>query len=362
MQALVGERLDPDAADRLEQRLEMELPGYDVYRHIRRGDEQGQIRVIFRVEKTPWIPFTQRNSQIVYHSKQGWSTLFDVPVTTKNNNQFVFGAAFGNQDDLIERYSAFWLRYEYRMAGTERLGVRIESSRLRQTWEPTTLFALGSEPAVPDAYRRRQTIEPVVTFAFSPEFRISVGASFTDLESHSSSPDAESIGAGVASLHYDESWDGDEDTNHELEASYEVRTATRALESDLVYNRHLGEARYEYERGSSTVETTVLVGRITGRAPLFERFSLGNSSMLRRWNKFDIAPLGGDSVVHHSLEYRFHALAVFYDVGPVWDQGTDPKIRVSSGFGFHDDGFSLTIAFPLRSSAVRPMLIAKVVF
>ena len=60
---------------------------------------------------------------------------------------------------------------------------------------------------------------------------------------------------------------------------------------------------------------------ISGRAPLFERFVLGTSSTLRGWNKFDIDPLGGDRMVHNTLEYRYRMLEVFYDTGAVWNRG-----------------------------------------
>ena len=42
---------------------------------------------------------------------------------------------------------------------------------------------------------------------------------------------------------------------------------------------------------------------MNGRAPLFERFTLGDSRTLRGWSKFDVAPVGGSRVAHGSLEY-----------------------------------------------------------
>ena len=56
-----------------------------------------------------------------------------------------------------------------------------------------------------------------------------------------------------------------------------------------------------------------------GRAPLFERFVLGNASTLRGWNKFDLDPLGGDRAVHGSIDYRYRFVTVFYDTGVLWN-------------------------------------------
>ena len=76
-----------------------------------------------------------------------------------------------------------------------------------------------------------------------------------------------------------------------------------------------------------------MAGGITGTAPLFERFTLGDSMTLRGWDKYDIAPAGGDRMFHTSIEYRYTGVALFLDAGSVWDAGTERKVRVSTGFG-----------------------------
>ena len=68
-----------------------------------------------------------------------------------------------------------------------------------------------------------------------------------------------------------------------------------------------------------------------GDAPLFERFTLGDSTTLRGWDKNDIAPAGADRMFHSSIEYRYTGLALFLDVGSVWDAGTERQVRVSTG-------------------------------
>jgi outer membrane protein assembly factor BamA len=96
-------------------------------------------------------------------------------------------------------------------------------------------------------------------------------------------------------------------------------------------------------------------GIISGNAPLFERFSLGNSTTLRGWNKFDVAPLGGNRVAHGSLEYRYRHFQIFYDVGSVWDRGWPSQARHGLGFGFANKDAFISLAFPLRFNDVVPI-------
>ena len=96
-----------------------------------------------------------------------------------------------------------------------------------------------------------------------------------------------------------------------------------------------------------------MAGGITGQAPLFERFTLGDSATLRGWDKYDIAPVGGDRVVYSSIEYRYTGLALFLDVGSVWDANTERHVRVSAGFGFHAGPAYLVVGFPLNTDDLR---------
>jgi outer membrane protein assembly factor BamA len=152
----------------------------------------------------------------------------------------------------------------------------------------------------------------------------------------------------MGSLTYAQRWREDRRTSQEVAASYEIRASADGLGSDVRYTRHLGHARYEFDSRHNDIIADVFVGGITGEAPLFERFTLGDSSTLRGWNKYDIAPAGGNRVVHQSIEYRFHGFALFLDAGSVWnDAGTKRELRSSTGFGFHIDNFFATAAFPL---------------
>jgi surface antigen Omp85-like protein len=348
LQRLIGGKLDNDEADDLINRLTGERPGYDVSRRIERGTRPGQIRVVFEfseAERLRWMPFVRSRSRYVYHSDQGWSGVHDIPMGGRFNRATV-GFAFSNSDDLIEEYSGVRVRFESRRIGTERLGASLEVSRFNNTWREPTQLALAANPAISEPYRTRLTVEPIVTVALTRQLRVSGGVSLSNLVSLSHSPDSQMANAVVGGIFYTQRWDFDSLSHQNVDAGYEIRSS--ALDSDLTYRRHFGHASYRYDHDHNTVLASVFLGRITGSAPLFERFSLGDTSTLRGWNKFDIAPGGGDHVFHQSLEYRFYNVALFLDTGSIWDAGTDKRLRTSTGFGFHADNFFATLAFPLN--------------
>jgi hypothetical protein len=363
LQKLVGRRLDTDEAERLQQRLENELPGRNVARRISKGSETGRIRVVFEIFEEPWIRFAPTRSKLVYHSEQGWSGVLDIPMSSsRSRHRFTAGVAFNDIDELIEEYSGFRLAFESRMIGTEKLGARLEFSRYNQTWEDATLTALASNPGIPELYRNRLTVEPTATFAFNPRVRINGGISITELESLSNSPNSQMANAWLFGINGDHLWQGSHDVRQRAEAGYQLRAAVEGLDSDLVYKRHLGQARYQFDQGRSTAIASLSLGYITGDAPLFERFSLGNSTTLRGWDKYDISPLGGERMFHSSVEYRYSHVAVFFDTGSVWDRNTENKVRYSTGFGIHSDNSFLTVGFPLNSDDASVIFMAGVRF
>ena len=249
-------------------------------------------------------------------------------------------------------YTGYRLRAETSKAGTKRLGLSFEFSKFTQDWEAVTLSALEANQNIPEVYLTRRTVQPAVTFAFSPHVRFTAGASVSTLDRLPGSAGAQRANAGIASLAYSRNWRIGEGVGHAVTASYQFRGGTTTLGSDLVYKRHFGEARYGYEHGHSTVRAGFLVGALTGRAPLFERFTLGDSSTLRGWNKYDIAPAGADRLTHLSIEYAYRHFAYFLDAGSVWNRGTDAKVRLSSGVGYHGDFAFVTLAVPLNSDEV----------
>ena len=108
---------------------------------------------------------------------------------------------------------------------------------------------------------------------------------------------------------------------------------------------------------------------INGRAPLDDRFVLGNTYYLRGWNKYEIDPLGGNRVVSNSVEYRYGPFSGILRYrrhlgrGPAGHRealgrGGAPRLRVLSGGGFSSavrarrtdihDGHSSLMAEPSR--------------
>jgi hypothetical protein len=355
LRALEGRPLDSEEADRLETRIEEELPDHEVSRKVIRGSEPGQISVVFEVNLTEsgrWIPFERPSAKFVYHSKHGWGGYFGLPF---GNRAFRLTPilAINNADDLIEQYSGFGVKLETRDLGTRRLGASLEWSAYEQDWEPETLTAVGLNPRIPQAYESRSTITPQLTFALSPRFRISGGVSISELDPLSGVPDSQMANAAVFSVGFAQRWKDDSHSSHRVEALASLRKGTDTLESDLEYTRYFGQASYRARWDRHRLVLSGMGGDISGDAPLFERFSLGDSQTLRGWNKYDVAPAGGDRMVHGTFEYRYAGFALFLDTGAVWDRGLDPRVRVSAGAGFHEDNFFMTLGFPLNTGGVR---------
>jgi outer membrane protein assembly factor BamA len=113
----------------------------------------------------------------------------------------------------------------------------------------------------------------------------------------------------------------------------------------------------------------MVAGAVSGQAPLFERFALGDSAMLRGWNKYSLDPLGGNRLAYGSVTYGYRYMRVFYDAGSVWDQGHALAVKHSAGVGvsgglgvFEKSTFLLALAFPLRQGQITPVLIAGMNF
>jgi hypothetical protein len=351
LRALVGKRLDSGEADRLQERLERELPRYDVSRRIQRGSEVGRIRLFYDARKKElpqWLRFESLRSNALFHSEQGWGSYLDLGIGD-HNIRFTPIVAIDNADDLVEEYSGYGLRFETRRLGTRRLGASFEWSWFDQDWRSATLDALALNPEIPSAYDTRSTITPLVRFALTPDLSIAAGVSISELKPLSPATDSRMANAAVASISYDRRWTDGADATNQVEASFGVRAGSRDLESDLAYTRYLGQGSYRYDFGRHHIQATGMAGGITGHAPLFERFALGDSTTLRGWDKYDIAPAGGDRVVYSSIEYRYTGVALFLDIGSVWDANSERRVRVSTGFGFHAGPAFFVVGFPLNT-------------
>ena len=114
--------------------------------------------------------------------------------------------------------------------------------------------------------------------------------------------------------------------------------------------------------GKHIVSDLVSGGLITGRAPLADRFVLGNSTMLRGWNKYDLDPIGGNRMIYNSVEYRYGPFQAFYDTGAIWDEGQPVSAKHSLGVGIRESILSLAVAFPVRGGRVEPIFMMGLLY
>jgi hypothetical protein len=360
---LIGQMLNQALADRIHHRMIRELrPRYFVVKKVVKGSRPQHVVVVYEVKKAFWIPFLDLSPYIVYHSKQNFSAAADVPIKV-GSNRFSFGIV-DDSDQLLERFAGFRVGYENVNVGTERLGIGLHYGSYHERWQPATTSEI---------YRERRTFDPSLTFAFDPRLKLTAGVSLSELEIQYPLIHSENSNAAAASLNFRGVWESSESDKHEVDAGYDLRAGAHNLDSDFIFTRHLGHALYAFQHERNKLTISLMAGGISGRAPLFERFSLGNTTTLRGWNKFDIAPLGGNRLIHATLQYGFGDVRIgtwtndidqkrpietgfylFYDTGAVGDRGGPMKARHSVGLGFGEESFFVALGFPIRSERLQP--------
>jgi hypothetical protein len=363
LHAVAGTRLRRGTAERLIARVRDELPGYDVTRRMTRGSERGRLRMLVRVrpgESMRWLHFTPSRSKLLYHTEQGWSGLIDVNIGQRDWRVSPFFAV-SNADDLVEEYSAYGIRIETRNAGIEPLGFGVEIAHYDADWRDRTLNALSAVDSA-RLYDSRAIVAPSVSLALTPQLHVSGGVSIAQLQSDAAF-DASSLAANVYTLSagYDERVER-ERVRHDFSAAFDARVSSSTLQSDYDFRRYLARAAYRATWGRHTLLASGMAGGLSGIAPLFERFTLGDSTTLRGWDKYDIGPVGGNRVGHASIEYRNRGVAFFLDGGSVWNAPGSSQPRFSTGFGLHSDNVFATVAFPLNTPDVRATFMAGVRF
>ena len=189
---------------------------------------------------------------------------------------------------------------------------------------------------------------------------VSFGISIQRIETQFPAARNELSNAFATALRLTERWENSTLGNYGVEGGYSLRAATSSLDSDFVYARHALDGRWWMNHNKDTLVVSFAGGLMTGRAPLFERFVLGNSTTLRGYNKYDIAPFGGNRVAHGSLDYSHRFVRLVYDVGTVWDDGTTPQVKHSMAVGLTarpgevvQDSITFLVAFPLKRGSVN---------
>ncbi len=358
---MVGSKLDYPALDRLAERIKKELHAPSISVNVGKGTVPDHVVVNFEVPKEHQQPFELHVAKFLYDSRLGWSGEGAASTTIKGNT-FSFGMISDN-DTMVDRYAGIKAKFERKRVGTDRLRIRFEFDSFHDQWNSSTLVA--SDGA--GLYRSRQVFSPEATLVIAAPLELDLGTSFSRFQPEQLGARTESSNAVVSTLRYRQRWSSADSTaknplDQELNASYSLRAGIAAFATDAEFTRQLAQARYRFRHDHNSVEVGFLAGVIGGNAPLFERFIMGDATILRGWNRFDLDPLGGSHIVHGSIDYAFHWLQVFYDTGAIWDVAQEREQRQSVGTGFKADGFQVAVAFPIRSGRMEPIFYAGLNF
>jgi surface antigen Omp85-like protein len=366
---LVGAKVSTEALDRLAARIRGELRAHDVTFKLARGLDPESVRVLIQVDHAGGS-FNASVPNLSYNSALGFTGTGELS-STIGPNAFTF-RMLRDSDTLVESFSGVQAKYERSLSANGHIRLGFEFDGYEDQYAPSTLAALDAPHTSSlgvGAYGSRLNYEPSATFVLAAPLTLTVGLSFEQLNDLPTAARSESAHAVINTLRYRQRWATSGDSTQELDAGYSLRAATTILASDLAYTRHVAHLKYNYSSRSQSVEVKMIAGAIYGQAPLFERFALGDSTLLRGWNKYELDPLGGNRLAYGSVTYGYHIMRVFYDTGSVWDQGKSPEVKESAGIGvssglgvFEKGAFLLALAFPLGQTHVTPVLIAGMNF
>jgi hypothetical protein len=348
LKALVGQKLDHDILENLAQRIRTELRERKVIPKVQRGTKPLFVKVRFETRERLDLAVPS----FVYHSKEGWSGALDAN-NAIGDNEFGFGIV-SDGDREIERYAGIRARFRRNSLGTEHLRLHFDFESYHQQWNRATLQALEGGADIPGIYRTRQNFQPALSVVFAQPVTLMVGASFQRFQMQFPAARTEASNAVITSLRHHRRWE-----HSELDAGYDLRAATRIFDSDFVYARHAVDAAWDFKRGDNRLSVRYTAGLLNGNAPLFDRFVAGNATLLRGWNKWDLAPLGGNRLQHGTIEYSYDAFTIFYDTGAIWESrdqgGSDADQKHSAGVGVRAGDFMLAVAFPIKSGRAAPV-------
>ncbi|MDQ2898438.1 MAG: BamA/TamA family outer membrane protein [Acidobacteriota bacterium] len=361
LQSLIGERFNAEELQDLARELRKELHLKSATPRVMRGTTSDQVKVVYEIKRRS-VTFDISVPKFLYHSKQGWSAQMNATTTIARTNNFTFGIV-SDGDELTERYAGIATRYENTHVGTDRVHFQFQFETYHEQWNRSTLDVIGNASGGGERlsiYRTRQNYEPTATFILTKGLTFIAGAGFEQMDTQmplqAAAGRAEAAHTLIAGLRYHART---ESSSGEINADYSLRAAMRALGSDYVYTRQRFATRYAVARNRHSLADEFTAGYITGRAPLFERFVVGTSSLLRGWNRYEIDPIGGDRLVHNSVTYGYRfpevVAEVFYDAGALWNRGQGPAARHSLGVGFRQGIFSACVAFPVREGRIDPI-------
>jgi hypothetical protein len=319
---------------------------------VTRGEKPEHVRVIFEV-KGRRQDFEFSMPRGMYHSRFGWTGELDANAAV-GDNSFTFGI-LSDGNALIERFAGLRARFDRQSLGTPNWRLGFEFNSYHQIWNGATVRVAPRDAGELRVYRTRQNFEPTTTVLLGRSVRLTAGTSFQRMQIQFPAAHTEAANAVIGTLRYDRVLETSGSNVHRLEAGYNLRAATRILDSDFVYSRHDFEFRYTFRRANHRLVTQFNAGLLNGQGPLFERFVLGNAHTLRGWNRYDLAPLGAERYAHNSVEYRYRWLRMFYDAGGLWNQGQEVSAKHSAGLGVQIGSFAMLVAFPIKSGRAEPV-------
>ncbi len=370
MQKMVGHPVNDAVADRLKDRLVMEFKKSDLHvtRSVIRGDQPQHVKIIYQGHSTNSFSFSFGSGS--YHSKQKFSG----KLTLGYSRFDVIGVAadlMNNSNELMERYAGYrggiW-------AEQKRVRFSVNYSSLRAQWSPATQQAAGNGASSP-LYRLRDTIEPSAKITISPAVHLTLGVAATQLQMQSPTLHFISTLRAIGNIEYRHS---SKSQKNVFDGNYELHVAGHTLGGDAVYTRNLLNQNYKFSPNPASkvplgatngLAVSFELGRISGNAPMFDRFSLGNVDTLLGWNKYDISPLGASRMAYGSVGYLTKYLSVWFETGSVWDPD-QPRVlrksvslRVPLGTALHLNGparivldvVSPSMGIPIRGSHANPM-------
>ncbi|MGA2715661.1 MAG: BamA/TamA family outer membrane protein [Bryobacteraceae bacterium] len=356
LKALIGQKCDMAALENLSSEIRRELHFRTVTEHLLKGSTPEQVKVDFDLVRGD-TSFDVSVPRVLYTSQEKVTGELDANVGFHQNN-LTFGVV-SNGDDLIERFTGVAARFDSAPLGPGKVHAGLKFEDYHEQWNAATVAVADGTGL--DLYRSRWSVAPQLTFAVAGPVTISVGASFEQMESQSSTIGSQSANAATLDVDYGRKIES-ATVQQRIEGKYSLRVATRALGSTYAYARHMILFKYEARSGRNVASDEFIGGAIAGQAPLFDRFVLGSSSTLRGWDRFEIAPLGGSRVVHNELTYGYRVgegtVEAFYDAGALWQSGGEALLRHSFGFGYKQGIFVLATGFPIREGRMEPVFMA----
>ena len=363
----VGEKFHPDIFAELAVKIKQELRARAVSPKLQRGTNAENIKVLLDVEPGKSLLDPSR-SRIAYYGKQGLSGAGFL--TTETDTQAIRVGYLNNGEDSLDRLQGVSANYQ-RKFFRDKVRAGFQFDAFNSQWNSFTTATNGQ-------FNNRQSYTPTVTYTPIEGVSLTSGISFTNYNFGTNSnltqaSPASSLGRGssqslVTTLRLHRDWGELDSIRQTATTEFATRIGTQFAGGDYSFRRHSAEARYAVTVNKQRLDTSFVVGRLDGIAPLSERFVAGNSRILRGWNKYDITPMGATRIMAGSVEYAMRVgqkwmPAAFIDSGTVWGNSLAKVARNSVGGGIRTrDGFYLYVAFPLKEGRVEPQVMTGVNF